>query len=365
MKKTLLILFAILLAFAESFSQATIMTGGLNVEVSKYGRIRLYTPDGVKHLERASILVGTTPTTVFDYQNDATTLETPIVVSNPTKSDFEIYASFDNTSGGPPDVIEKLNAYGWTNGAYTVVKFQIKNTAANAVDATIGLDIIPDLSDTYGYDSVTYNTSAGVVRFHRGNDENLGVRLLSSTLTSLYSFEWYDGYTVDTSYWNWMHYGALQPQYASNTADGPVAITAQSMVILNPGATVDVFYALALGGDEATMLANIAQAEIKYQSLITSVDDKTLLSNELNLGQNKPNPFNQSTTINYQLPDNGFVSLKVYDVIGNEVATLVNSNQTKGPHSVQFTSKDLTTGMYYYTLRFNDQVKSNKMIVVR
>jgi hypothetical protein len=258
-----------------------------------------------------------------------------------------------------------LNAYGWTNGAYTIVKFNIENTSATAVNATIGMDIIPILNGEYGHDTVTYNSNAGVIRFHRGNQENMGIKLLSSSLSSLYSFEWYDGYTVDTSYWNWMHYGALQPQYASNTADGPVAITAQNMVILNPGLTVDVFYALALGVDEATMLANISQAEIKYQLLLTSVDDKTLSLNELNLGQNKPNPFNQSTTINYQLPDNGFVSLKVYDVIGNEVATLVNSNQSKGPHSVQFTSKDLTSGMYYYTLRFNDQVKSNKMIIVR
>ncbi len=366
MKKILLLNALMLLFIVDSYSQVTISTGGIMVEVGKYGRIRLFTPDGTKQLERASILVGTSPTTVFDYQNDATTLETPIVVSNPTKSDFEIYGSFDNSEGGPPDVVEKLNAFGWTNGAYTVVRFNIANSASATVDASIGLDIIPSLNDEYGFDSVSYNSTAGVIRFHRGNQENMGIKLLSATLSSLYSFEWYDQYYAeDTSYWNWMHYGSLQPLYASNTVDGPVTITSQDPVTLAPAQSISVYYAMALGADEAAMLANIVEATGKYNELITSVEEIGLTANELNLGQNAPNPFNQSTTISYQLPEAGFVSLKIYNTIGNEVATLVNSNQTKGLHTIQYNPKDLNSGVYYYTLRFNDQVRTNKMFLIK
>ncbi|MCX6267372.1 MAG: T9SS type A sorting domain-containing protein [Bacteroidetes bacterium] len=365
MKKLLLSNAFMLLLIMNSYAQVTISTGGLDVEVSKYGRIRLYTPDGTKQLERASILVGTTPTTVFDYQNDATTLETPIIVSNPVKSDFEIYGSFDNTSGGPPDVIAKLNAYGWTNGAYTVVKFNVKNSAAAAVEASIGLDIIPYLGEVYGNDSVSYNSTKAVIRFHRGNTENMGMKLLSASLSSLYSFEWYDGYSVDTSYWNWMHYGSLQPLYASNTADGPVAITSQAPVSLAAGASVDVYYALALGTDEQTMLANIALAEAKYQGMITSVDDNKLALTGFDLGQNYPNPFKNSTSIRYNLPEDGFVTLKIFNVVGSEVATVVNSNQQSGSHTINLNAKDLSCGMYYYQLMFNDQVKTNKMFLIK
>jgi hypothetical protein len=365
MKKTLLFLAIFLLGYAESYSQVTMSTGGIKVEVGKYGRIRLFTPDGTKHLERASILVGTTPTTVFDYQNDATTLETPVLVSNPTQSDFEIYGSYDNTSGGPPDVIEKLNAFGWTNGAYTVVKFEIKNTATAAVDASIGLDIIPYLNLVYGHDTVTFNSTAGVIRFHRGNVVNVGIKPLSAPLSSLYSFEWYDGYSVDTSYWNWMHYGALQPQYASNSDEGPVAITAHAPVNLAAGSTTTLYYAMALGSDEASMLANIALAEQKYLQLITAVEDKNAENRLAQLDQNTPNPFRGSTSITYRLTENGTVNLKVFNTLGGEVATLVNEKQTKGSHTVTFDASNLASGIYYYTLKFNDLTTSNKMILIK
>ncbi len=365
MKKTLLFLAVMLLIFADGYSQATFTTGALEVGVSQYGRIRLFTPDGTRHLQRASILVGTRPTSVFDYNADAEALEPAALVTNPALSDFEIYGSIDNSySSLPPAVIVKLNAYGWNNGSYTIVKFKVINNESDNIDAIIGLDIIPELNQTYGFDTVTYNNAQGVIRFHRGGQVNMGMKLLSTSLSSLYSFEWYDGYNADTSYWNWMNYGSLQPQYVSTTLDGPVTITAQNFVNLAPAHSVDVYYALALGADEQTMLSNIAAAVVKYQALITSVNNHPSAT-EFNLGQNTPNPFRNSTTISYQLPENGQVSLKVYNVVGNEVATLVDSKQRSGIHTVDFNAKNLPGGVYYYTLRCNDQVKSNKMLLIK
>jgi hypothetical protein len=122
---------------------------------------------------------------------------------------------------------------------------------------------------------------------------------------------------------------------------------------------------MALGADEPTMLANIAAAEQKYQAWFESTDDIDLSANKFNLGQNYPNPFHLSTTISYQLPGDGFVSLKVYNAFGKEVATLVDSKQEGGSHSINFNAKDLASSMYYYTLRCNGQVQSNKMFLVK
>ncbi|MEI7500024.1 MAG: T9SS type A sorting domain-containing protein [Bacteroidota bacterium] len=366
MKKILLLFTVMLLLIADSYSQASFSTGALKVDVNIYGRIRLFTPDGTRHLQRASILVGTSPTAVFDYNNDAESLDPTILVTNPSMSDFEIYGSYNNAySGLPPDVIVKLNAYGWTNSGYTIIKFNVMNDEATTINASTGLDIIPEVNQTYGFDTVTYNSTEGVFRFHRGNQVNMGMKLLSASLSSLYSFEWYDGYFVDADLWNWMHNGSLQPQYVSTTADGPVTITSQDEVTLTTGQSYNVYYAMALGSDEQTMMANISAAVVKYQSLIVSVEDHGTSVNEFNLGKNHPNPFNQTTKISYQLPDDGFVSLKIYNVIGNEVATLVNSNQTKGSHTIDYNAKGLASGMYYYTLRFGDQVKSNKMFLIK
>jgi hypothetical protein len=366
MKKILLILVAMLLSIANSYSQASFTTGAIGVDVNEYGKIELFNSTGIYQLWRTSILVGTSSTAVFDYQNDAENEEPTILVSNPALSDYEIYGAFNNTySALPPDVIVKLNAYGWVNGCYIIVKFNIKNNEANPMNAIAGLDIIPYIDEEDGYDSVSYNSAKGVIRMHRGTQTNIGMKLLSSSLSSLYSFEYYDGYYVDSSYWNWMNYGSLQPLYASNTGNGSVSITSQAPVALAAGESFDLYYAMALGADEQTMLNNIAAAEQKYQGLITSIDDINISSNEFTLGQNSPNPFNNSTIISYQLPDAGFVSLKVYNTIGNEMATLVNSNQTKGSHTIHFDAKDLPSGVYCYTLRFGDQVKSNKMFVIK
>jgi len=367
--KKLLLFFALLLFFImNSYSQATFTTGAIGVDVNEYGKIELFNSAGIYQLWRTSILVGATPTAVFDYQNDAEQNEPTVLVDNPLMSDYEIYGAYDNTySGDPPDVIVKLNAYGWTDGCYIIVKFNIMNNGTDAINASAGLDIIPYIDEEDGYDSVSYNiaNNQGVIRMHRGNQTNIGMKLLSSTLSSLYSFEYYDDYYVDSDYWNWMNTGELQSLYASNSGNGSVSITAQDPVALSNGESFDVYYAMALGTDEATMLANINAAEDKYQAWFESTDDIDLSANKFNLRQNYPNPFNLSTTITYQLPGEGFVSLKIYNSIGKEVATLVNSNQTQGSHTIEFNAEDLTSGMYYCTLRCNGQVQSNKMFLVR
>jgi hypothetical protein len=367
MKKILLFFAFMLLFIGAGYSQATINTGAIGVDINEYGKIELFNSAGIYQMWRTSILVGAMDTAVFDYQNDAEQLDPTVLVDNPTLSDFEIYGAYDNSySGLPPAVIVKLNAYGWTDGGYIIFKFNIMNNESAAMNALAGLDIIPYIDEVDGFDSVSYIPAKQVIRFHRGTETNTGMKLLSTTLSSLYSFEYYDGYSdLDSNYWNWMNYGSVQPLYPSNSANGSVSITSQDPVVLAPGESFDVFYAMAVGADEVTMLANISIAEQKYHDLFVSVEEVEPSVNGFNLGQNYPNPFNLSTTIHYQLPGDGVVSLKIYNALGNEVATLVDSKQTKGLHTFDYNSKDLAGGVYFCTLRFNDQVKSNKMFVVK
>jgi hypothetical protein len=228
--------------------------------------------------------------------------------------------------------------------------------------ATFGLDIIPELNELYGFDSVTYDSELQIIRFHRGNQVNMGLRLLSAPLTSLYSFEWYDGYSVDSDYWSWMNSGSLQPQYASETADGPVTITGQAAVPVDPGQSFIVYYAFALGNDEAEMLANLEAAHGKYELLTVGINE---LANNLMLAKNQPNPFSNYTTISYQIIENGLVSLKVFDANGRVVSTLVNENQVVGNYEIGFDASELAEGIYYYTIESNNQVRTNKMVVVK
>ena len=97
------------------------------------------------------------------------------------------------------------------------------------------------------------------------------------------------------------------------------------------------------------------------------------LSNEVNIGtpvkyslsQNYPNPFNPSTKINFELPKEGFVSLKVYDMTGREVYNLVNDIKSAGFHSVSFDGAKLSSGMYFYKISAGEFVSIKKMTLIK
>jgi cyclomaltodextrinase / maltogenic alpha-amylase / neopullulanase len=83
------------------------------------------------------------------------------------------------------------------------------------------------------------------------------------------------------------------------------------------------------------------------------------------LEQNYPNPFNPSTTIRYQLPQSATVSLKIYDVLGREVQTLVNERQAAGQYSVLFNASGLASGVYFYRLQAGNFVQTKKMMLLK
>jgi hypothetical protein len=83
------------------------------------------------------------------------------------------------------------------------------------------------------------------------------------------------------------------------------------------------------------------------------------------LEQNYPNPFNPATTVKYQIPESDLVNLKVFDVLGNEVATLVNEKQPAGSYEVEFSASELASGIYLYKLVSGSFVETKKMILLK
>nr|HMS66457.1 T9SS type A sorting domain-containing protein [Ignavibacteria bacterium] len=89
------------------------------------------------------------------------------------------------------------------------------------------------------------------------------------------------------------------------------------------------------------------------------------ISNDFYLSQNFPNPFNPTTTITYRLGNLNFVSMKVFDIQGKEIATLVNEKQNAGSYSVEFNGEDLPSGVYYYKLEAGNFSQTNKMLLIK
>ncbi len=102
-------------------------------------------------------------------------------------------------------------------------------------------------------------------------------------------------------------------------------------------------------------------------TILVTVDDEVSKINDYELFQNYPNPFNPTTIINYSIGvKNGsseFVSLKVFDLLGREVARLVNQSQSAGSYSVKFNADKLTSGIYFYELKTDNFNQINKMIL--
>jgi hypothetical protein len=86
---------------------------------------------------------------------------------------------------------------------------------------------------------------------------------------------------------------------------------------------------------------------------------------KFSLAQNYPNPFNPSTKINFAIPQNGFVTLKVYDILGNEVSTLINEYKNAGYYEVEFNNNNLSTGTYFCKLKTNNEYAVKRMLYIK
>lgn len=103
----------------------------------------------------------------------------------------------------------------------------------------------------------------------------------------------------------------------------------------------------------------------KPDLVVSAENNNTFLSDRFVLSQNYPNPFNPITKINYELRNTNYVSLKVYDVLGNEVRKLVNEKQNQGNYEIEFDGTGLSSGIYYYSIEAGNFKQTRKMILVK
>lgn len=98
---------------------------------------------------------------------------------------------------------------------------------------------------------------------------------------------------------------------------------------------------------------------------VTSINEGSDLPDVFALYQNYPNPFNPATNISFSLPEQGFVTLKVFNSLGQQVAILVNSELETGSHMISFDASNLPSGTYFYTLQASEKILSKKMILIK
>jgi hypothetical protein len=112
---------------------------------------------------------------------------------------------------------------------------------------------------------------------------------------------------------------------------------------------------------------DLMTASLKYFGILspTSVEDQDIQPFTFSLNQNYPNPFNPSTVIKFSIIENAHVTLTIYDVLGRKVKTLIDEEMSPGVHQTLFNAVDLSSGIYFYELRANQNISTKKMMLVK
>jgi hypothetical protein len=179
----------------------------------------------------------------------------------------------------------------------------------------------------------------------------------------------YFNFVMDMGYWQsytarfyqWSSYigdskvmvGVLNDYY-----DAPTAMAVAAWQPVNPPKAGIMVYA---ANNRKSYTDSVFSALI-----VTSVEEEIQKPKQFALMQNYPNPFNPSTTINYSLPESGLITIKIYDLLGREVETLVNEEKSAGNYSVQFSANNrFTSGVYFYRMQAGSFTQTKKLILLK
>ncbi|MFH0991821.1 MAG: T9SS type A sorting domain-containing protein [bacterium] len=147
------------------------------------------------------------------------------------------------------------------------------------------------------------------------------------------------------------------PQATPDTTRPPARFNADSVatpITINSGASINIALARATGTTTNSLV---------YTT--TTVEQVSILPANFSLHQNYPNPFNPSTTVRFSLPSTAHVTLKIFDALGREFTTLVNSSLQSGTYSAVWNASGAASGMYYYQIQAGDFMMTRKMLVIK
>ena len=141
----------------------------------------------------------------------------------------------------------------------------------------------------------------------------------------------------------------------------------------NPGDTQVVVMAqmMAKGSNNKNSVTKLKQLSdnvynsYKGGNISIGINQISQIANSFMLYQNYPNPFNPVTTIKFQIPENTFTSLKIYDVAGKEISTIVNENLSRGEYEYLWNANSFPSGIYFYRLETESYTQTRKMILVK
>ncbi len=334
------------------------------------------------HLFEGGIIIGTSSTRVVNnvrnpggtQDNDFLArqiyqMQAPGIVSNQDGS--TVYSDSSAPVGNRIGI--KLNQYSYAysspdNDDYVITRYDITNLTATPIT---GLYI----GQFYDWDIANYNANRTGLDVSRSlsyawDNSNavrpyMGVRALD-TLIGARGLINAGGIVLDrAAKWGWISGGTG----TASVGPGDIhSVISTGPINIGVGETKLAGFAILAGANLAALQANADFAKTKWLEILSTVsvrEEGGVTPERFALFQNYPNPFNPETRINYHLAQSGLVTLKVFDVLGREVAILVDQRQDAGQYSAAFDGKALTSGVYYYQLKAGSFSQTNKMLLIK
>jgi hypothetical protein len=335
--------------------------------------------DGPNFMFEGALMIGTSVSKFVDCARNGSGQDADFIAAAPftinipgALSDVQGSTIFNDNgaSTNKLGVNVHLQSYSYINPVnknYIILRYTIKNNSGVLLSGLYaGLYFDWDMIEGSGANDLTTwdNTGSFGYVHHQGSnpDTTIGIGLLSA---SNYGFYAISNSTFDylvSSKWNALSSGltttSAGPDDIGNiTSSGPYTIAA--------GDSIDVGFALACDVNLDNVRTAIANARARYSALITDIKQNSQTPSSFALEQNYPNPFNPSTVIKYSLAVASNVTIKVYDILGNEVKTLVNENRGAGNYSVTFDAKSLPSGVYLYKLTAGNYTSVKKLVLIK
>jgi serine protease len=332
------------------------------------------------HLFEGALILATSSAQVSDAargssgndQNADFSVVQPFILDIPgTIADYQGTAVFndDGAGGGKIGVTTKLESFSFADiphNNYIILKYSFTNNTASTINSLhAGLFFDWDLIDGSGADDVTaYDLTNNLSYTNNTSPSGPDVWITTAAITSGDfsfwaikndggdgGFQIYDGFT-DSEKWQALSGGIGK----SSAGPGDVShVVGGGPFNLTAGETKDLGFVIGAGSNLAELQTIVENARSRYPFLVVNVEDEeNNLPEVFNLSQNFPNPFNPSTSIEFSMPQESFVSLKVYNVVGEEVSHLVNEKKSAGIYRINFDASSigggLTSGVYFYRL---------------
>jgi len=378
MKAAITLLALVMLLLMSDFAQSQVAggTGKLGYQLGLYGRVRLDVPvyPTTRQLDRLSFVVALNSSSVFDYTEDAENVEPPSRTTGGIADTIATVLIDNSFSHLEPNVQVRVTVYSWHNDDFFIVKYTTTNIHTSPYTLHLGAFAIPKPSNAYGGETVSYDATKKVSYFFRtAQNPYIGLKVLSGDPFSFHALDW-DVYSPTNPDADEATDSMRYQMTASPGFDGPLTAGVNGSAFnlnagertIAPGDSATVYYAVLYTTSLSDMLLEADSAQIRYNGTFTGVEPVAFdVPDGFALSQNYPNPFNPETRIAFAVKTSALTTLKVYDLLGREVATLVDEYLAPGSYAVSFSGDGLASGTYVYTLTAGSYRETRRMVLVR